>query len=62
MEKTTKKQVSLVCFAIGFAFLLIQDLTRIQTIIDALNPSPWLFPVIFYTGLLLILVGYALRG
>ncbi len=62
MEKTTKKQLSLICFVIGFAFLLIQDLTRIQTIIDALNPSPWFFPLIFYSGLILILIGYALRG
>jgi hypothetical protein len=62
MEKTTKKQLSLVSFIVGFALLLIQDLTRVQVIIDTLNPEPWLFPVIFYIGLLLILFGYYLRG
>jgi hypothetical protein len=62
MEKSTKKQLSLICFVTGFALLLIQDLTRIQTIIDAINPEPWFFPVIFYSGLLLVLLGYYLRG
>jgi hypothetical protein len=62
MEKSTKKQLSLICFVAGFALLLIQDLNRVQAIIDALNPEPWFFPVIFYVGLLLILFGYYLRG
>lgn len=62
MEKTTKKQLSLLSFVTGFALLLIHDLTRVQTIIDAINPEPWFFPVIFYLGLLLILIGYYLRG
>ncbi len=62
MEKSTRKQLSLICFVAGFALLLIQDLTRIQTIIDVINPEPWFFPAIFYTGLLLVLLGYYLRG
>jgi Na+/H+ antiporter NhaD/arsenite permease-like protein len=62
MEKSTKKQLSLICFVTGFALLLIQDLTRIQTIIETLNLEPWFFPVIFYIGLFLVLVGYYLRG
>jgi uncharacterized membrane protein len=62
MDKNFKKQLSLVSFVAGFALLLIQDLTRVQTIIDTINPEPWFFPAIFYIGLLLILVGYYLRG
>jgi hypothetical protein len=62
MDKNLKKQLSIVTFVAGFALLLIQDLTRIQTIINTLNPEPWFLPVIFYTGLLLILIGYYLRG
>jgi drug/metabolite transporter (DMT)-like permease len=62
MEKTTKKQLSLLCFVSGIILLLIQDLTRFQTIIDAINPEPWYFAVAFYVGLLLILIGYYLRG
>jgi hypothetical protein len=62
MDRNLKKQLSLVSFVAGFALLLIQDLQRVQTIINAINPEPWFFPVIFYTGLLLILIGYYLRG
>jgi hypothetical protein len=62
MDKNLKKQLSLFSFVAGFALLLIQDLQRVQTIINAINPEPWFFPVIFYTGLLLILIGYYLRG
>lgn len=62
MDKSHKKQLSLLSFGAGFALLLIQDLQRVQIIINTLNPEPWVFPAIFYVGLLLILIGYYLRG
>ncbi len=59
MERSTKKQISLVCFAAGFILLLIQDLERLKSI-DLGFTWPW--AIMFYCGLLLILIGYALRA
>ncbi|MCQ8894726.1 MAG: hypothetical protein NQU46_08900 [Methanolinea sp.] len=59
MEKSIKKQVSLVCFAIGFILLLIQDLKGFSTINLGFS---WPWAIMFYSGLLLILIGYYLRG
>ncbi len=59
MEKSAKKQVSLVCFTAGFILLLIQDLKGFSTINLGFS---WPWAVMFYCGLLLLLVGYYLRG
>ncbi len=59
MEKSLKKDVSLVCFLVGFALLLLQDLKAFSTINLGFQ---WPWAIIFYSGLLLILIGYYLRG
>jgi hypothetical protein len=59
MEKTTKKQISLVCFLAGFALLLVQDLKGFSTINFGFA---WPWAIMFYTGLLRIVIGYYLRG
>lgn len=54
MDKSTKKQLSLVCFLAGFVLLLAQDLKGISSI----NPGfAWPFPTMFYAGLILIVIG-----
>jgi uncharacterized membrane protein len=59
MDKSTKKQLSLVCFLAGFVLLLAQDLKGISSI----NPGfAWPFATMFYAGLILIVIGYYLRG
>ncbi|MDH7509545.1 MAG: hypothetical protein QHH04_00685 [Methanolinea sp.] len=59
MEKSAKKQISLLCFVAGFILLLIQDLKGFSTINLGFS---WPWAIMFYTGLLLILIGYYLRG
>ncbi|HOS81135.1 MAG TPA: hypothetical protein PK445_00165 [Methanolinea sp.] len=59
MEKSAKKQISLLCFGAGFILLLIQDLKGFSTINLGFS---WPWAIMFYTGLLLILIGYYLRG
>jgi hypothetical protein len=59
MEKSTKKQLSLICFFIGFALVLLQDLKGFATIDWGFS---WPWAIMFYSGLLLILIGYYLRG
>ncbi|OPX73163.1 MAG: hypothetical protein A4E38_00213 [Methanoregulaceae archaeon PtaB.Bin108] len=59
MEKNTKKQISLICFAAGFILLLIQDLKGFSTIEFGFR-LPW--AIMFYSGLLLMVIGYYLRG
>jgi hypothetical protein len=59
MEKSAKKQISLLCFIAGFILLLIQDLKGFSTINLGFS---WPWAIMFYTGLLLILIGYYLRG
>jgi predicted cobalt transporter CbtA len=58
MEKTKKTQLSQICFAIGFALLLLQDLKGLSTISQGYS-VPW--AIIFYTGLVLLAVGYFLK-
>jgi hypothetical protein len=59
MEKSTKKQLSLICFLIGFTLVLLQDLKGFATIDPGFS---WPWAVMFYSGLLLMLIGYYLRG
>jgi hypothetical protein len=59
MEKATKKQLSLLCFLAGFVLVLIKDLKGIQEI-DLGFSWPW--AIMFYSGLLLMMIGYYLRG
>lgn len=59
MEKNTKKQISLICFAAGFILLLIQDLKGFSTINFGFS---WPWAIMFYSGLLLMVIGYYLRG
>jgi hypothetical protein len=59
MDKKVKNNISVVSFIIGFILILMQDFSRLQTI-DVGFTWPW--AVMFYVGLLLILVGFLLRG
>ncbi|MDI9632591.1 MAG: hypothetical protein QFX32_00870 [Methanolinea sp.] len=59
MEKSAKKQVSLIFFVAGFILLLIQDLKGFSTINLGFS---WPWAIMFYCGLVLILAGYYLRG
>lgn len=59
MEKKTKSQLSLLCFVIGFMLLLVQDLKGLSTINLGFA---WPWAIMFYTGLMLMLLGYYLRG
>ena len=59
MEKKTKSQISLACFAVGFILLLIQDLKGLSTINLGFS---WPWAIMYYIGLLLLLLGYYLRG
>lgn len=59
MDKNIKRQISLVCFTIGIVFVIIPDLKRFSTIDLGFC---WPFDLMFYTGLLLMIIGYYLRG
>jgi len=59
MVKNAKKQLSIICFVAGFVLLFIQDLKGFSTI-DLGFSWPW--AIMFYAGLVLILIGYYLRG
>jgi drug/metabolite transporter (DMT)-like permease len=59
MEKATKKQLSLLCFLAGFILVLIQDLKGFSTINFGFS---WPWAIMFYSGLLLMIIGYYLRG
>jgi hypothetical protein len=59
MEKKMKNQISLICFIIGFILILKQDFSKLRTI-EVGFVWPW--AIMFYSGLLLILIGYLLRG
>ena len=49
----------LACFAVGFILLLIQDLKGLSTINLGFS---WPWAIMYYIGLLLLLLGYYLRG
>jgi hypothetical protein len=59
MDKNVKRDMSLVCFVAGFILVLLQDLKGLSTINLGFS---WPWAIMFYTGLLLILIGYYLRG
>jgi hypothetical protein len=59
MDKKMKSDISLICFIAGFILVLLQDLKGLSTI----NPGfAWPWAMMFYSGLLLILIGYYMRG
>jgi len=59
MAKSVKKQLSTICFVVGFVLLLVQDLKGFSTINIGFS---WPWAIMFYAGLVLVLVGYYLRG
>ncbi|HVP95081.1 MAG TPA: hypothetical protein VMS89_07925 [Methanoregulaceae archaeon] len=59
MDKSVKRDISLVCFVAGFILVLLQDLKGLSTINFGFS---WPWAMMFYTGLLLILIGFYLRG
>lgn len=54
-----KSDISLICFIAGFILVLLQDLKGLSTIQLGFA---WPWAIMFYSGLLLILIGYYLRG
>lgn len=58
MDKTTKRQFSVVSFIIGFIMLFIPYLKSFDSIFP--NISQY-FSLMFYLGLLLIIIGYYLK-
>lgn len=59
MDRNIKRQISLVCFTIGIVLVIIPDLKRFSTMDLGFS---WPFDLMFYTGLLLMIIGYYLRG
>jgi hypothetical protein len=59
MDKSVKRDISLVCFVAGFILVLLQDLKGLSTVNLGFS---WPWAMMFYSGLLLILIGYYLRG
>jgi hypothetical protein len=58
MDKATKTQFSLGCFVIGFVMLLIPYLKDLDAIPVGISSY---FGIMFYIGLLLIILGYYLK-
>jgi Na+/citrate or Na+/malate symporter len=58
MDKTTKNQISLGLFAVGFIMIFIQDLKRLDTINLGFS---WPFAIMFYLGLAFMAIGYYLK-
>jgi len=59
MDKKVKSDISLICFIAGFILVLLQDLKGLSTIQLGFT---WPWAIMFYCGLLLILIGYYMRG
>jgi hypothetical protein len=58
MDKTTKAQLSIGLFVLGFAMIFVQDLKRLDTInLGFALP----FAIMFYLGLIFMAVGYYLK-
>ena len=58
MDKTTKTQLSIALFVIGFAMIFVQDLKRL----DSINLGfSWPFAIMFYLGLICMAAGYYLK-
>jgi hypothetical protein len=58
MDKTTKTQLSMGLFILGFAMIFIQDLKRLDTINLGFSLP---FAILFYLGLIFMGVGYYLK-
>ena len=58
MDKTTKSQLSIALFVIGFAMIAVQDLKRLESINLGFA---WPFAIMFYLGLIFMAVGYYLK-
>ena len=58
MDKATKTQLSIGLFVIGFAMLFIPYLKSVDTIFPVISQY---FYVMFYVGLLLVVIGYYLK-
>jgi hypothetical protein len=58
MDKATKNQISLILFITGFVMIFIQDLKRLDTINLGFS---WPFSIMFYLGLIFMVIGYYLR-
>jgi hypothetical protein len=58
MDKTTKKQVSIVSFIIGIIMLFIPYLKSFDSIFPDISQY---FSIMFYGGLLLVVIGYYLK-
>jgi hypothetical protein len=58
MDKTTKTQLSLGFFVLGFIMIFIQDLKRLDTINLGFS---WPFAIMFYIGLAFMAIGYYLK-
>lgn len=58
MNKAKKSRISVGCFVIGFACVLLKDLSGFSTLSTGFS-IPW--TILFYAGLVLMAVGYALK-
>ena len=58
MDKTTKTQLSIGFFAVGFIMIFIQDLKRLDTINLGFS---WPFAIMFYLGLAFMAIGYYIK-
>jgi drug/metabolite transporter (DMT)-like permease len=58
MDKATKMQISIASFAIGFILLFIPYLKNFDSVIPGISQY---FSLMFYLGLLLVIIGYYLK-
>jgi hypothetical protein len=58
MDKATKTQISLVSFILGLAMLFIPYMKNFDTVVPGISAF---FSLMFYVGLLLVIVGYYLK-
>jgi drug/metabolite transporter (DMT)-like permease len=58
MDKATKTQASIASFAIGIILLFIPYLKNFDAVIPGISQY---FSLMFYLGLLLIIIGYYLK-
>ncbi len=58
MDKATKTQISIVSFIVGLIMLFIPYLKNFDSVFPGISQY---FPLMFYLGLLLVIVGYYLK-
>jgi drug/metabolite transporter (DMT)-like permease len=58
MDKTTKRQFSIVAFIIGLIMLFIPYLKSFDSLVPGISQY---FSIMFYVGLLLVVIGYYLK-